>query len=114
MKENNDDFIYFTNHPKWNKFPNLIINNIEFNANKNLITFATNTGFRIYDSKTFTLYSTLDENQEIIGSLSKANVLYLSPIIVFLGDDNNKYYKCSQVTFWDDLTKCGIKFMFLN
>ena len=108
MKENNDDFIYFTNHPKWNKFPNLIIKNIEFNANKNLITFATNTGFRIYDSKTFTLHSTLDENQEIIGSLSKANVLYLSPIIVFLGDDNNKYYKCSQVTFWDDLTKRAI------
>ena len=50
MKENNDDFIYFTNHPKWNKFPNLIINNIEFNSNKNLITFA-NTD--IYDSKTF-------------------------------------------------------------
>ena len=61
----------FIEHPKWNKFPNLEINSIEFNTKKNLITFSTNTGYRIFDLKTFKLLSILDETQEMIGNISK-------------------------------------------
>ena len=100
-----DDLNSFSNHPKWNKFPYLEIKRIEFNANKSLITFATNTGFRVYDSKTFKLLSSLDGNQEMIGPITKASVLYLSSIICFLGSDHNNYYKSNQVFFWNDTIK---------
>ena len=92
----------FIEHPKWNKFPNLEINSIEFNTKKNLITFSTNTGYRIFDLKTFKLLSILDETQEMIGNISKANVLYSSEIICFLGGDNNNYFKSNQLIFFDD------------
>ena len=95
----------FTRHPKWNKFPHLEINSIEMNSKKNLMTFATNSGFRVYDLKTFTLLSSLDGNQELIGNIMKANVLYSSSIIVLLGADNNNYYKCNQIFFWNDMLK---------
>ena len=95
----------FRKHPKWNKFPHLEINNIEFNSTKSLMTFATNCGFRIYDLKTFKLLSSLDGNQEMIGPITKASVLYSSSIICFLGSDHNNYYKSNQVFFWNDIIK---------
>ena len=87
---------------KWNKFPILVINNIEFNTDKSLITFATSSGYRIYDNKTFTLLNEIWNNQEILGSLKKATVLYSSPLICFLGSDNNEYYKCTQIFFYNE------------
>ena len=96
LKEHVNSFI---RHQKWNKFPHLEINSIEMNSKKNLMTFATNSGFRVYDLKTFTLLSSLDGNQELIGNIMKANVLYSSSIIVLLGADNNNYYKCNQIFF---------------
>ena len=95
----------FRKHPKWNKFPHLEINNIEFNSTKSLMTFATNCGFRIYDLKTFKLLSSLDGNQESIGNIIKANVLYSSSIIILLGGDNNNDYKNNQIIFWNDVLK---------
>ena len=41
----------------WNKFPTLEINNIEFNSDKDLLIFSTNSGYRIYDNKTFQAFS---------------------------------------------------------
>ena len=98
----------FLDHPKWNKLPNLEINSIEFNQKKNLIIFATNTGYRIYDLKTFKLLSILDETQERIGNISKANLLYSSEIICFLGGDNNNYFKPNQLIFFDDFLGISI------
>ena len=91
----------FSNY-KWNKFPLLEINNIEFNGDKSLIVFATSSGYRIYDNKTFTLLNEIGCNQEILGSLKKVSVLYSSSLICFLGSDNNEYYKSTQIFLWND------------
>ena len=91
----------FSNY-KWNKFPLLEINNIEFNGDKSLILFTTSSGYRIYDNKTFTLLNEIGCNQEILGSLKKVSVLYSSSLICFLGSDNNEYYKSTQIFLWND------------
>ena len=91
-----------TNDYFWNKFPTLEINNIEFNSDKTLLIFSTNSGYRIYDSKTFTLLSHLNEKQLHLGSLKKVSVFYCSYIICFLASDNNDIYKTNQIFFYND------------
>ena len=86
----------------WNKFPTLEINNIEFNSDKDLLIFSTNSGYRIYDSKTFTLLSNLNDKQLNLGSLKKASVFYSSYIICFLASDNNDIYQTNQIFFYND------------
>ena len=86
----------------WNKFPTLEINNIEFNSDKDLLIFSTNSGYRIYDSKTFTLLSNLNDKQLNLGSLKKASVFYSSYIICFLASDNNDIYQTNQIFFYSD------------
>ena len=91
-----------TNDYFWNKFPTLEINNIEFNSDKTLLIFSTNSGYRIYDSKTFTLLSNLNDKQLNLGSLKKASVFYSSYIICFLASDNNDIYQTNQIFFYND------------
>ena len=86
----------------WNKFPTLEINNIEFNSDKDLLIFSTNSGYRIYDSKTFTLLSNINDKQLHLGSLKKVSVFYCSYIICFLASDNNDIYKTNQIFFYND------------
>ena len=88
-----------TNDYYWNKFPTLEINNIEFNSDKDLLIFSTNSGYRIYDSKTFTLLSNINDKQLHLGSLKKVSVFYSSYIICFLASDNNDIYKTNQIFF---------------
>ena len=91
-----------TNDYFWNKFPTLEINNIEFNSDKTLLIFSTNSGYRIYDSKTFTLLSNINDKQLHLGSLKKVSVFYCSYIICFLASDNNDIYKTNQIFFYND------------
>ena len=91
-----------TNDYFWNKFPTLEINNIEFNSDKTLLIFSTNSGYRIYDSKTFTLLSNINDKQLHLGSLKKVSVFYCSYIICFLASDNNDIYKTNQIFFYSD------------
>ena len=91
-----------TNDYFWNKFPTLEINNIQFNSDKTLLIFSTNSGYRIYDSKTFTLLSNINDKQLHLGSLKKVSVFYCSYIICFLASDNNDIYKTNQIFFYND------------
>ena len=91
-----------TNNYYWNTFPTLEINYIEFNSDKDLLIFSTNSGYRIYDSKTFTLLSNINDKQLHLGSLKKVSVFYCSYIICFLASDNNDIYKTNQIFFYSD------------
>ena len=92
-------------NPKWNKFPQLRINYFEYSQDKKLLIIATNNGYRIYETQTFSLISSLDSFQEMIGNISKASILYSSKLICFLPEDTNQYYNPKTLIFFDDSTR---------
>lgn len=92
-------------NPKWNKFPQLRINHFEYSQDKKLLIIATNNGYRIYETQTFSLISSLDSFQEMIGNISKASILYSSKLICFLPEDSNQFYNSKTIIFFDDSTR---------
>ena len=101
-------------NPIWNKLPRLVINNYEFNHDKSLIVFATNTGYRVVDTIKNTIVSKVDDVQEMIGPLSKASVLYNSQFICFLGKEDNFSFPRNQLVFWDESKRRKIGMLMLK
>ena len=89
----------------WNTNQNLIVNHIELNINKNLLVIATNNGYRIIDSNTYSIVSLVDNYQDLIGDLSKALTFFSSRYVFFVGSDNNCSFPRNQLIVWDDYYK---------
>lgn len=89
-------------NPEWNKIPCLQVKHCEFNYDKSLIIFATNYGYRVFETEHFKLVSKIDNVQEMIGQLTKASILYNSKLICFLGDTQNLSFPKTQLVFWDE------------
>lgn len=101
-------------NPIWNKLPRLVINYYEFNHDKSLMVFATNTGYRVADTIKNTIVSKVDDVQEMIGPLSKASVLYNSKLICFLGKEDNYSFPKNQLVFWDESKRRKIGMLMLK
>ena len=98
----------------WNTNQNLIVNHIELNINKNLLVIATNNGYRIIDSNTYSIVSLVDNYQDLIGDLSKALTFFSSRYVFFVGSDNNCSFPRNQLIVWDDYYKIKENMIQLN
>ena len=89
----------------WNTNQNLIVNHIELNISKNLLVIATNNGYRVIDSNTYSIVSLVDNYQDLIGDISKALTFFSSRYVFFVGSDNNNSIPRNQLIVWDDYYK---------
>ena len=89
----------------WNTNKNLIVNHIELNISKNLLVIATNNGYRVIDSNTYSIVSLVDNYQDLIGDISKALTFFSSRYVFFIGSDNNNSIPRNQLIVWDDYYK---------
>ena len=82
-----------------------IINGMFLNQNNNLLSLATNKGYKIFESFNLKQVSEDHEIIELIGDLKIAIPFYESNLIYFVGSDLNQSFPSTQMVVWDDNKK---------
>ena len=98
----------------WNEKKKVVVNHMSYDQEHSLFVLATSKGYRIFDSKTLVLLSKVDDFQDIIGDIMKAQTLYRSQLVFFVGTENNLCYVPSQLIIWNDVKKAKIGLLFLK
>ena len=101
---NNSNLKYKFNTP-WNNKANLLINSFDTNINNTLLILATNNGYRVIDTNSFTLISYIDSFMDQIGDLYKAKTFFSSRYVYFVGNEANASFPPNQLIVWDDYMK---------
>jgi len=81
------------------------INGMFQNEDNTLICFATDKGYKIFESYNLKRVSEEDEFQELIGDILIAIPFYESNIVIFVGSDKNLNFPSNQVVIWDDVKR---------
>ena len=108
----NDSFI-LSQQQENNKIK-IQINGIFLNQNNSLLSVASKTGYKIFETYNFLQVSEDDDLQEVLGSLKIAIPFYDSQLIAFVGSDDNVTFPSTQFVIWDDIKKKKIGFIMLK
>jgi hypothetical protein len=90
------------------------INGIFINQDNSLVSIATDTGYKIYESYNFVQVSEDDEYQDLIGALKIAIPFYESHLVMIVGKDEDSVFPHSHVVLWDDMKKIKIGVILLK
>lgn len=91
------------------------VNGIFINNNRTLLSFATNSGYRIYSLSSFALLNEEDDDNDVnatIGAIKIAIPFYQSELVFLVGKSQTSTIKDSQLVIWNDKKKS--QFAMLN
>ena len=83
----------------------MIINNIRFNQDYTLLTFATSRGYKIFSSKSLIQVHEETELVRDFGNLNIVMTYYSSNIVIFTAKKNNPNISPKQLIIFDDFTQ---------
>lgn len=92
-----------TTTTEWNTHCKVTINNIRFNQDNTLLVLATSRGYRIFDSRSFTSVSSVNDYHDIIGDIAIAQTLYKSHLVFLVGTLQNSSILHNQLVIWNDM-----------
>lgn len=93
---------------------NCVVNGMFMNQDNSLLTIATNSGYKVFESYNFLQVSEDDEIQDLIGALKIAIPFYESHLIMFVGRDETSTFQHNQLVLWDDIKKKKIGVIILK
>jgi hypothetical protein len=93
---------------------NCVINGLYMNQNSTLLSIATNSGYKIFESYNYFQVSEDDEIHDLIGPLKICLTLYESHVVFFVGKEENQTFPSTQLVIWDDMKRNKIGVIMLK